>query len=149
MDLTWASQPARPFLTSCRGKLLALVGASSFRSPCGSQMRLTFHLSTAFFKRSQALSQSFTPCHPLCSLSASGFHVSSPSGFSLFPFPVLGLWKQLFFFLAEGKSSSAAKASICWGSAPSHPSGALARGLSTRRALPGPEAVLSNTSSHS
>ena len=65
-----------------------LVGASRFRSLCGSHMRLTFHLSTGFCKLSN-LCQNVDPSHPLCSLSLSEFHFSFSFKLSPFPFPFL------------------------------------------------------------
>ena len=67
---------------------LVLVGASRFRSPCGSHMRLTFHLSTGFCKLSNPC-QNVDPSHPLCSLSLSEFHLSFSFKLSPFPFPFL------------------------------------------------------------
>lgn len=62
-------------------------GGEQFRSHCEAQMSLAFHLSTAFFNLSQALSQSIAASQPLWSLSASAFHLSSSFGLSPFLLP--------------------------------------------------------------
>lgn len=104
-------------------------------------MSLAFHLSTAFFTLSQALSQSIAASQPQWSLSASAFHLSSSFGLSPFLLPAFRpLEIQSRDPEVEGASCFVLKEKVAqllklpWLEKCPHPSlGGLATRLSTER----------------